>query len=128
MKLEKAKERKYSTVLHRYKVSGSDLISRVDGFLFDELVAHYDLNGQRKSAASKLRHHLNFFVTNLYAVSRGDPAKFIAFPKNRSVYSNPKSKVKKDYKLSFRYSVERGKAGKGVIPFLEHHRYTLNGR
>ena len=78
---------------------------------------------QRKSTVNKLKHHLAFFVTNLYAVSRRDPTKYISFPKNRSVYSDPKSKYKKSYKLSYRYSVEQGEEGKGVIPFLEHKGY-----
>ena len=56
-------------------------------------------------------------------MSRRDPTKYISFPKNRSVYSDPKSKFKKSYKLSYRYSVEQGEEGKGVIPFLEHRGY-----
>lgn len=56
-------------------------------------------------------------------MSLSDPEKFISFPKNRSVYSDPKSKYKKFYKLSYRYSVEQGDEGKGVIPFLEHMGY-----
>ena len=123
LKYETAKERKNSTVLRRYKVSNPELISRVVDFLYDELVGYYDLNGQRKSTVDKLKHHLDFFVTNLYAVSRRDPTKYISFPKNRSVYSDPKSKFKKVYKLSYRYSVEQGEEGKGVIPFLEHKGY-----
>jgi len=84
-KYEIAKERKNSTVLRWYKVSNLELISRVVDILYDELVEFYELNGQRKSTVDKLKHHIGFFVTNLYAVSRRDPAKFIAFPKNRSV-------------------------------------------
>ena len=56
-------------------------------------------------------------------MSRRDPTKYISFPKNRSIYSDPKSKFKKFYKLSYRYSVEQGEEGKGVIPFLEHMGY-----
>ena len=81
------------------------------------------MNGQRKSTVENLKHHIEFFVTNLYAVSRRDPTKYISFPKNRTVYSDPKSKYKKFYKLSYRYSVEQGEEGKGVIPFLEHRGY-----
>jgi hypothetical protein len=98
-KFEIAKERKNSTVLHRYKISNPELISRVVDILYDELVEYYELNGQRKSTVDKLMHHLDFFVTNLYAVSLSDPTKFIAFSKNDNVYSDPKSKYKKSYKL-----------------------------
>ena len=122
-KIEKVKRLKNSTLLRRYKVSNPELISLVVDFLYDELVEHYDLNGQRKSTIENLKHHIEFFVTNLYAVSRRDPTKYISFPKNRSVYSDPKSKYKKVYKLSYRYSVEQGEEGKGVIPFLEHRGY-----
>ena len=123
LKYETAKERKNSTVLRRYKVSNPELISRVVDFLYDELVGYYDLCDERKSTVNKLKHHLGFFVTNLYAVSRRDPTKYISFPKNRSVYSDPKSKFKKVYKLTYRYSVEQGEEGKGVIPFLEQRGY-----
>ena len=109
--------------MRRYRVNNPELISLVVDFLYDELVGYYDLNGQRKSTVDKLKRHLAFFVTNLYAVSRRDPTKYISFPKNRSVYSDPKSKFKKSYKLSYRYSVEQGEEGKGVIPFLEHSGY-----
>jgi len=122
-KFNLAKERGNSTVLRRYRVNNPELISLVVDFLYDELVGYYDLSGQRKSTVDKLKRHLAFFVTNLYAVSRRDPTKYISFPKNRSVYSDPKSKFKKSYKLSYRYSVEQGEEGKGVIPFLEHSGY-----
>ena len=56
LKYETAKERKNSTVLRRYNVSDSELISLVVDFLYDELVGYYDLNGQRKSTVDKLRH------------------------------------------------------------------------
>ena len=122
-KIEKVKRLKNSTLLRRYKVSNPELISLVVDFLYDELVEHYDLNGQGKSTIENLKRHIEFFVTNLYAVSRRDPTKYISFPKNRSVYSDLKSKYKKVYKLSYRYSVEQGEEGKGVIPFLEHRGY-----
>ena len=122
-KFNLAKERGNSNVLRRYSVNNPELISHVVDFLYDELAGYYDLNGQRKSTVDKLRHHFAFFVTNLYAVSRRDPTKYISFPKNRSVYSDSKSKFKKSYKLTYRYSVEQGEGGKGVIPFLEHRGY-----
>ena len=121
--IELVRERKNSTVLRRYKISNPEFISRVVEFLYLELVKHYDLIDPRKSSVDKLKHHIRFFVTNLYAVSRRDPTKYIAFSKNGNVYSDSKSKYKKVYELSYRFSVEQGEEGKGVIPFLEHKGY-----
>jgi hypothetical protein len=79
-KIEKVKRLKNSTLLRRYKVSNPELISLVVDFLYDELVEHYDLNGQGKSTIENLKRHIEFFVTNLYAVSRRDSTKYISFP------------------------------------------------
>ena len=121
--IELVRERKNSTVLRRYKISNPEFISRVVELLYLELVDYYELTGPRKSSVDKLKHHIRFFVTNLYAVSRRDPTKYIAFSKNSNVYSDSKSKYKKVYELSYRFSVEQGEEGKGVIPFLEHKGY-----
>jgi hypothetical protein len=60
---------------------------------------------------------------NLYKVHRKDPIKVISYSRAIHKYSGKKSRLKNKFGLSFRYSVEEGKNGKGVINFLDELGY-----
>ena len=118
-----AKMLKNSAVLRKYKSSDYPQIPSLVDYLYDEMIKHYGLNPTRPSIIANLKHHIEFFVLNLFATYLKDPTRVISYPQNRNVYSDKKSKFKKHFKLSFRYSVEKGAMGKGVVPFLEKQNY-----
>jgi hypothetical protein len=121
-RFEKARELRNSTPLKRYKTSNYPEVLAVVDCLFNEMVSQLELDLSRKSSAQKLKHHIEFFVLNLYKVHSNDPTKVIAYSRDRNAYSGKKSKYKK-YGMSFRYSVDEGKHGKPVIAFLEKGGY-----
>jgi hypothetical protein len=119
----KAKMLKNSTVLRKYKSSKYPQLPSLIDFLYDEMIEHYGLNPTRPSIIDNLKYHIEFFIVNLFATFLKDPTRVISYPQNRNVYSDKKSKFKKHFKLSYRYSAEKGSTGKGVIPFLEKQNY-----
>jgi hypothetical protein len=120
---KKARELRNSTPLRKYKSSNSPEVISVVDHLYDEMVGVYGLSLIRSSSIKNLKHHIEFFVLNLYKVSCNDPTKVIAYPRNRNAYSGKKSRYKHKFGLSFRYSIDRGKDGKPVIRFLEGQGY-----
>ena len=120
---EKAKELRNSTRLRKYKSSKYPEVLNVINYLYDEMVDVYDLTLDRESNVKKLKHHIEFFVQNLYKAYCNDPTRVIAYSRDRNTYTGKKSKYKMKFGLSFRYSVDKGKDGKPVIGFLEKQGY-----
>ena len=125
-KYNKARELRNSTPLRKYKSLNSPEVISVVDHLYDEMVGVYGLSLIRSSSIKNLRHHIEFFVLNLYKVYCNDPTKVIAYSRDRNAYSGKKSKYKHKFGLSFRYSVDEGKNGKPVISFLERQDYIEN--
>jgi hypothetical protein len=123
-KYNKARELRNSTPLRKYKSLNSPEVISVVDHLYDEMVGVYGLSLIRSSSIKNLRHHIEFFVLNLYKVYCNDPTKVIAYSRDRNAYSGKKYKHK--FGLSFRYSVDEGKNGKPVISFLERQDYIEN--
>jgi hypothetical protein len=122
-RFNKAKMLRNSCRLRKYKSSNyPEVISAVDD-LFEEMVRVDGLTLTRKSSIDRLKYHIEFFVTNLYKTYCNDPTRVISYPRDRSKYSDKKSIYSSKFDLSFRYSVEGGKDGKGVINFLERQGY-----
>ncbi|UCG05045.1 MAG: hypothetical protein JSV83_14075 [Desulfobacterales bacterium] len=119
----KARELGNSTPLRKYGSSNYPEVISVVDHLFDELIDVYGLNLNRKSSIDKLKYHIEFFVLNLYKVYCKDPSKVIAYSRDRNVYSDRKGAYRKNFGISFRYSVDEGKDGKPVISFLERQGY-----
>jgi hypothetical protein len=120
---EKAKELRNSTRLRKYKSSKYPEFVSVIEHLYDEMVNVYDLTLDRESNVKKLKHHIEFFVLNLYKAHCNDPTKVIAYSRDRNLYFGKKAEYKLKFGLSYRYSVEEGKDGKPVIGFLEGQDY-----
>jgi hypothetical protein len=122
-KFSKARELRNSTPLRKYKGANYPEVIYVVDRLYDEMNEIYGLRLNRKSSIDKLRHHIGFFVLNLYKAYCNDPTRVIAYSRDRSTYSGKKSRYKHKFGLSFRYSVDRGKDGKPVIRFFEKQGY-----
>ena len=123
-RIETAKLLKGNCVqLNMYKTSNYPQIVGVIDYLFEEMVTVLGLKLNLPTSVAKLKYHIEFFVTNLYKTYCNDPSRVISYPRDRSKYSDKKSRYKKRFGLSYRYSVECGKDGKGVINFLEQLGY-----
>ena len=122
-KFNKAKELRNSTPLRKYKSRNYPEVVSVIEHLYDEMVIVYDLTLDRESNVKKLKHHIEFFVLNLYKAYCNDPTRVIAYSRRKNDYSGKKSRYKNKFGLSYRYSVEEGKDGKPVISFLEKQGY-----
>jgi hypothetical protein len=122
-KFNKAKLLKNSCRLNLYKHSNYPEIVSVVDHLCDEMIKAEDISLIKKSSLAKMKYHMEFFVINLYKVYVGDPTKVISYSRDKGNYSDKKSRYVRKFKLSYRYSVEAGKNGKGVINFLEKQNY-----
>jgi hypothetical protein len=78
-KYNKARELRNSTPLRKYKSLNSPEVISVVDHLYDEMVGVYGLSLIRSSSIKNLRHHIEFFVLNLYKVYCNDPTKVIAY-------------------------------------------------
>ena len=99
-----------------YKISNYQEFIPVVNYLYDEMVNTFGLDFKLLLSNKKFRHHIEFFVLNLYKVHCKDPTKVISYPRAIHSYSGKKSRLKNKFDLSFRYSVDKGW---GVINFLE---------
>jgi hypothetical protein len=123
-KHEKALELGNSCSLTKYKASKYPEVDSAIDHLFEEMIETYEIRLIRKSSEEKLRHHIQFFVLNLYKVYHRDPAKVIAYARDSKWYSDKKRRNRKrKFKLSFRYSVQNPPIGKPVISFLDSQGY-----
>ena len=122
-KFNKAKELHNSTPLRKYKSLNYPEVVSVIEHLYDEMVIVYNLTLDWESNVKKLKHHIEFFVLNLYKAYCNDPTRVVAYPRRKNDYSGKKSRYKNKFGLSYRYSVEEGKDGKPVIGFLERQGY-----
>ncbi|MFC1581009.1 hypothetical protein ACFL4N_08880 [Thermodesulfobacteriota bacterium] len=114
------------TQLRKYK-SGKypHVVAAVDYF-YDELLEFYDTAITRQFYIDMLRYHIEFFLNNLLGTYFLDPDRVIVYSRDSHVYSNRTSKYNKHFKLSYRYSIDKGRDGKGVIPFLDEKDYIEN--
>jgi len=126
-KFNKARELRNSVPLRKYKTSNyPEVINLVDR-LYNEMVNLYGLSMTRPASIKNLKHHIEFFVLNLYKAYCIDPTKVIPYSRDRSAYSGKKSRCKNKFGLSFRYSVEGTETGgKPVVTFLEKQGYLKN--
>jgi hypothetical protein len=121
----KALELGNSCLLTKYKGSKyPEVLSRAIDHLFEEMVETEEIRLTRASSKNKLRHHIQFFVLNLYKVYHRDPTKVIAYSRDSKWYSDKKGiNCRRKFNLSFRYSVQNPPIGKPVITFLEKQGY-----
>ena len=112
-----------SSYLRKYKTENYPEVISVVDHLYHEIVDQFGLSLIRPSSTQKLKHHIQFFVLNLYKAYCNNPERVIAYSRDRNAYSGKKSKYKHKLRLSFRYTVDNGKDGKPVISFLEKQGY-----
>ena len=85
-------------------------------FLLDAMLKIKGFFSGRPSDLAKLRHHVTFFVVNLYHVYQQDPSRWVSFSRNKNQYGKG-SEYKDKFKLGHDYSVNK------VIKYLLDHLY-----
>ena len=81
------------------------------------------MNGQRKSTVDKSEASLRFLCYQPVCCVPEGPHQIHFLSQEPFCLFRSQIQVQEIYKLSYRYSVEQGEEGKGVIPFLEHKGY-----
>ncbi len=105
-----------STVLRRLNPDKHPGVIGASEALLDQMKLVKGLYPQRPSDVLKLRHHVRFFLVNLYHTYLQDSSRWVSCSRNKNMYVKG-SKYKTKFKLSHEYSVNK------VLKFLLENQY-----
>ena len=105
-----------SAKLRRLNLAKYPGVTGASSALLEDMKGVKGLYPQRPSDILKLRHHVRFFVVNLYHTYLQDPSRWVSCSRNKNKYVKG-SKYKTKFNLSHEYSVNK------VIRFLLEYLY-----
>lgn len=105
-----------STKLRRFNLAKYPGVTGASESLLEYMKLVKGLFPQRPSDVQKLRHHVRFFVVNLYHTYLQDPSRWVSCSRNKNKFGKG-AKYKTKFKLSHEYSVNK------VIKFLLEHQF-----